>query len=107
MVEIKSVALYTRVSTEDQVRDGTSLQVQEEFLRAFALRQGWQVAELYMDDGYSGYYMERPALKRLLDDAQKGKFDCVLFYKLDRFSRNLKDALNTESALAAYNVGHP
>ena len=67
------VALYTRVSTEDQAREGTSLEVQKEFLVSYAQREGWDIPEVYIDDGYSGYSMERPALRKLLADAKKEK----------------------------------
>lgn len=93
-------ALYIRVSTEDQARDGYSLAVQKDYLIDFAKRQDWQVHhtdsknKIYEDDGYSGYSLERPALTQLLEDAHARKFDLVLVYKLDRFSRRLRDFLN-------------
>ena len=68
------VSLYTRVSTEDQAREGTSLEVQSEFLVEFAKRQGWDVFDIYVDDGYSGNLRDRPALNRLFYDARKKKF---------------------------------
>ena len=54
------VALYIRVSTEDQVREGTSLEVQREFLESYAKREGWEIYypekdRIYTEDGYSGY----------------------------------------------------
>lgn len=95
------VALYTRVSTEDQAREGYSLSVQKDYLLEFASKQGWEVvppvqkkSTVYEDDGYSGYSMDRPALNRLLQDARSGKFNLILVYKLDRFSRRLRDILN-------------
>lgn len=94
------VALYTRVSTEDQAREGYSLEVQSEYLSNFAKRENWQVysaegnSKAYEDDGYSGYSLDRPAFEALMNDARKKKFDLILVYKLDRFSRRLKDILN-------------
>jgi len=88
------VAIYTRVSTEDQAREGTSLEVQKEFLVNYAKREGWEVVEIYVDDGYSGYSIERPALKKMLSDVKKKKFDMILVHKIDRFSRNLRELLN-------------
>ncbi len=55
------VALYTRVSTEDQAREGYSLDVQRDYLIDFAKREGWEIqfvdrkSKLYQDDGRSGY----------------------------------------------------
>jgi len=99
------VAIYLRVSTEDQVREGYSLEVQEENLKAYAEREQHQVYKVYRDDGISGYTKERPALIKLLQDAKDNKFDLVIVYKLDRFSRNLRDLLNIVEELSAYNVG--
>lgn len=93
------VALYTRVSTEDQAREGFSLEVQRTYLLQYAKNFGWEVfcsmsgSDVYMDDGYSGGSMDRPALQRLLFDARNKQFDLVLVYKQDRLSRKLKDLL--------------
>jgi len=104
------VALYTRVSTEDQVKEGTSLTVQREALENFVAREsGWEIyypepGKIYEDDGYSGYSMDRPALRRLLIDARQKKFDLILSYKIDRFSRNLRDLLNLVDELDTYKI---
>lgn len=103
------VALYTRVSTEDQVKEGTSLEVQREFLVSYAKREGWEIyypeaGKIYEDDGYSGYTRERPALKKLFADAKKKKIDMVLVHKIDRFSRNLRDLLNLVDELEYLNI---
>lgn len=93
-------ALYIRVSTEDQAREGHSLGVQKDYLVDFAKREGFEICfadskgAVYMDDGYSGYSLERPAMNQLLEDARAKKFDLILVYKLDRFSRRLRDILN-------------
>ncbi len=102
-------AIYTRVSTEDQVREGYSLEVQREYLLDFAKRNGWDVCapkgqQVYHDDGISGYSMERPALQQLLIDARQKKFDLVLVYKLDRFSRRLKDLLEIVDQLDSWDI---
>jgi len=72
------VALYTRVSTEDQAREGFSLEVQREYLESFAKREGLEIFKVYQDDGISGYSTELPALKELLKAAKEKKFDLVL-----------------------------
>lgn len=106
------VALYTRVSTEDQAREGFSLEVQRDFLLKYAKDQGWDVfcgisgAKVYQDDGVSGYTLDRPALKRLLADAGKRQFDLTLVYKQDRLSRNLKDMLNLLDQFARWGIGY-
>lgn len=106
------VALYTRVSTEDQAREGFSLEVQHDFLIKFAKDQGWQIvcsipnSQVYQDDGVSGYTLERPALRTLLRDGQKHMFDLVLVYKQDRLSRNLREMLNLLEQLAQWSIGY-
>ncbi|TRZ48790.1 recombinase family protein [bacterium] len=99
------LALYIRVSTEDQAKEGYSLEVQREYLESFAKREGLEIFKVYQDDGISGYSTERPALKELLKAAKEKKFDLVLVYKIDRFSRNLKDLLNLGDELSTYGVG--
>ena len=63
-------AIYIRVSTEDQAKEGYSLEVQREYLESFAKREGLEIYKVYQDDGISGYSTERPALKELLKDAR-------------------------------------
>jgi site-specific DNA recombinase len=103
------VALYTRVSTDEQAKEGYSLEVQREYLEDFAKRQGWEVyypqeGKIYADD-ITGYTLDRPALKQLLLDARRKKFDSVLVYKIDRFSRKLKDMLNLIDELEDMGIG--
>jgi len=50
-----SVAIYIRVSTEDQVKEGYSLEVQREYLESFAKRASFEIVRIYQDDGISGY----------------------------------------------------
>ncbi len=98
------VAVYIRVSTEDQAREGYSLAVQREYLEDFAKREGYEVYKVYCDDGVSAYSTRRPALQELLADAKAKRFELVIAYKLDRFSRNLKDLLNLVDELSGYGV---
>jgi site-specific DNA recombinase len=99
------VGIYIRVSTEDQAREGYSLEVQREYLEEFANREGYEVFKVYCDDGISAYSTRRPALQELLADAKTNRFALVLVYKIDRFSRNLKDLLNLVDELSSNGVG--
>ncbi|MED1786527.1 recombinase family protein [Brevibacillus laterosporus] len=85
------VGTYRRVSTEMQREDGVSLQTQDERLNAFIQSQGWALVEDYADEGYSAKNMDRPALKRLIEDIKRQKIDVVLVYRLDRFVRSVSD----------------
>src|SRR3989339_1803509 len=98
-------AIYTRVSTEDQVREGYSLEVQREYLLNYAKQQGYEVFEVYSDEGISAGTTDRPALQKLLKDAKAKQFELVIVYKIDRFSRRLKDLIGLVDQLASYGVG--
>ena len=89
------MAIYIRWSTDDQ-GEGTTLDVQLDACRAFMQSQGWRFdADLiYIDDGYSGGNMERPALTRLRAAVQQGQVECVVLFKIDRLSRNVVDTVN-------------
>ncbi len=65
------IGIYIRVSTEDQTKEGYSLEVQCEYLKSFAKREGLEISKVYQDNGISGYITERPALKELLKDAKE------------------------------------
>lgn len=104
MSKIKSI-LYIRVSTEDQAKEGYSLEVQREFLESFAKREGFEIFQVYCDEGISAYSTRREALQQLIKDAKDRKFELVLVYKIDRFSRKLKDLLNLVDELSSYGVG--
>lgn len=86
-------AVYVRVSTEEQARDGYSCEAQRRECAAFCARQGWDVVDVYADEGYSAKSMARPAVRRLLADARAGTLDVVVVWKLDRFSRRQLDTL--------------
>jgi site-specific DNA recombinase len=86
-------AIYVRVSTDDQV-DGYSLTTQEEACRKYAELKGWQVADVYKDEGYSGTTLQRPELIRMLADAKDGLLDVICVWKCDRFTRKTRDFLN-------------
>src|SRR3989338_6884043 len=100
-----NIAIYIRVSTEDQAKEGYSLEVQREYLESFATREGYEIFKVYCDDGISAYSTRRPALQALLADAKAKRFELVLVHKIDRFSRNLKDLLMLVDELSSYGVG--
>lgn len=89
------IALYIRVSTDRQAEEGYSIEVQKERLEAFTKTLDGQVSyEFYIDDGFSGASLERPAMHRLIEDTKKGNLTHVCVYKLDRLSRSQKDTLH-------------
>lgn len=93
MKSINKVAIYVRVSTTSQAEEGYSIEEQIDKLESYCKIKDWTVYKVYTDGGFSGSNTERPALERLIKDADKKKFDTVLVYKLDRLSRSQKDTL--------------
>ena len=88
--------MYCRVSSDERLdQEFNSIDAQREAGHAFILSQraeGWiEVAEDYDDPGYSGGNTERPGLKRLMGDIQRGQVDMVVVYKIDRLTRSLAD----------------
>lgn len=68
--------------------------------------QGWELTKTYVDDGYTGTNLRRPAMQKLLQDAQGRAFDVVLVWRLDRLSRRQLDVLRViEDALAPAGIG--
>ena len=75
-------------------------------LRAFAATQGWKVVHEYVDRA-TGKHSDREQFQRLFENASKGKFDLVLFWSLDRFSREgVLETLNHLQRLSVYGVGY-
>ena len=99
------VALYLRVSSEDQ-RDRETIEIQREFLEQYCELFEVDVAEVYADDGISGTVSlhERPEGARLLRDAGEGKFRTVLVSKLDRLGRSLLVIVDAHDRLDSVGV---
>lgn len=89
----KRVFVYVRVSTTEQAEEGYSLGEQQERLAKYCEAMDWQLVKVYTDGGYSGANMDRPALKEMISEVEKGKADIVLVDKLDRLSRSQFDTL--------------
>lgn len=87
-----TVACYCRVSTENQI-ENYSIDEQRERLEAFCKAKDWSKPAMFIDPGFSGGTLERPALRSLLEDIRRGRFGTVVVYKLDRLSRSQKDTL--------------
>lgn len=93
MEKIQRVAIYIRVSTEEQALHGYSLDAQESTLIEYAEQHGYKIVGIYRDEGFSA---RKPAIKRkkmqeLLADVEAGKMDMILFTKLDRWFRSVKE----------------
>lgn len=103
---MERVALYARVSSQEQSRHGLSLAEQERSLEEYAKANNLQVIDKYIDAGISARkkYTHRPELLRLLDDVRVGKIDTILFIKLDRWFRSLPDYYEVQKILDEHHV---
>jgi DNA invertase Pin-like site-specific DNA recombinase len=92
------VALYMRVSTEDQENENQDLRLQE-----VAQVRGWDIVETFQDKE-SGGKRSRPGLDAMISGARKGQFNAVLAVKVDRIARSLQDLLEIAGTLGSYGV---
>ena len=101
--------IYTRKSTEEGLeQEFNTLDAQRDSAEAYIRSQredGWvALPDRYDDGGYTGANMERPALKKLLQDARDGLIDCVMVYKVDRLTRSLLDFARIMEVLDKHGV---
>jgi DNA invertase Pin-like site-specific DNA recombinase len=94
------VALYARVSTQDQ-----DPEVQLAALRHHVAQRGWELSEEFVDQGLSGAHERRPALDRLMKAAWTGQFQVVLVWRFDRFARSVKHLVTALETFRSLHVG--
>lgn len=99
------IAIYCRVSTDDQQERGT-IENQIEFAQKYCDLHELSIFKIYKEDGVSGTIAleDRPVGKQLLKDAKNKKFDTLLLYKLDRLGRSARITLNSIHTLEELNV---
>ena len=97
-------AIYDRVSTELQAKEGLSLDAQKEALTDYAVSHGYEIVDYYADEGLTARkkMQNRKDLMRLLRDVEADRIDLILVTKLDRWFRNIKDYHNTQAILEAH-----
>lgn len=95
------VFLYIRVSSEEQAKHGYSLDAQEDALKSFCNKNNHVILGIYRDEGISGRkpYTKRPAMVQLLADLERVHPDIILFTKLDRWFRNIKEYYRVQDIL--------
>lgn len=99
------VAIYCRLSREDGNEESQSISSQKEILTDYVTKQGWNIVDIYIDDGFSGTNFERPDFKRLLVDIEIGKIDIVITKDLSRLGRNyIQTGYYTEEFFPEHNV---
>jgi DNA invertase Pin-like site-specific DNA recombinase len=103
---------YLRVSTEDQAREGFSLDAQRARIRAYCSAKGYTLLHEFVDDGYSGRTTNRPAFQELMEAVREGvpgdggreRVDAVVVARFDRLNRNLYDFLATQREMQRHKV---
>ena len=103
---MKRVALYVRVSTQEQKNHGLSVDSQIVALRDFCKEQNYTDITIYNDAGISARkrYTRRPALLQLIEDIKANKIDLILFTRLDRWFRSVSDYYEVQRILDEYSV---
>jgi len=91
----EKAVIYCRLSKEDgdkveKDNSSESIQNQKLLLIEHAIKNGWQIHEIYTDDDYSGLDRDRPAFNKMLEDAEQGKFNIILCKNQSRFSRDIE-----------------
>lgn len=104
--KILRAALYPRVSTEEQVLHGFSLDTQEEALIQYAQEHGYKIVGIYRDEGFSARkpVLKRKVMQELLADVEAGKIDIILFTKLDRWFRSVGEYHKVQTVLDKHRV---
>jgi DNA invertase Pin-like site-specific DNA recombinase len=95
------VAIYARVSTEDQAKEGFSLSAQIERLRSYCEARNWKIFKEYVDDGYSGRDIRRPAYQKMMEEIDN--WDVLLVLKMDRIHRNSRNFMEMMDTLRKHN----
>ena len=98
--------LYIRVSTEEQVLHGYSLDAQREALTKYAQEHSYYIVDYYVDEGLSARksYTKRGEFMRMLNDVKNNRLDLILIIKLDRWFRSVKDYYKVQEILEAHHV---
>lgn len=95
------VACYARVSTVEQAMHGYSIEAQVSMMKEYCEKNRMKIVDNYIDAGHSGSLppLKRPAMKRLLEDVEAGKIDKIIFVKIDRWFRSVKEYFKTQEIL--------
>ena len=97
--EFKKVAIYARVSTDEQAERDLSIPFQLERCRYHAQGKGWEVVKEFVDAGESARTDKRPEFQKMITAARAKEFDVILIHKFDRFARNDYDFITYEKEL--------
>jgi site-specific DNA recombinase len=102
----KRAVIYCRVSTKEQVEEGNSLSTQEKICREYSLKHGYDIADIFVEQGESAKTQNRPELRRMMAycASKKNNISVAIAYKIDRISRNTDDYSQIRIVLKKYGV---
>jgi site-specific DNA recombinase len=104
-IDQRDIGIYTRVSTDEQAREGLSLDDQKHRLESYCHAMGWnQPIRFFIDEGESAKNLERPQLQLLMEEVKENNLSRVIVTKLDRLSRKLSDLLALIDLFQSYKV---
>lgn len=104
-LKLLHVAVYVRVSSDEQAERGDSIRDQKErAVKYIDDHKNMVLQDIYLDDGVSGQKIDRDDFTRLINNVKDGKIDLIIFTKLDRWFRSLRHYLNTQAILEKYNA---
>ena len=96
-------AIYVRVSTEEQAKEGYSIRAQIDKLKSYIEIKDWSFYKVYADEGISGKNItDRPAMNELIADIKAGRVNNVLVYKIDRLTRSTRDLIDLTDIFREY-----
>ena len=101
---MKSVIIYTRVSTEDQAREGVSLIAQREACAMLCKLRGYADHDAVEDAAQSAKNLNRPGIARILKGVEAGEVKTLVVWRLDRLTRNLRDLLDMVATFDLHKV---
>jgi len=103
---IQRCGIYIRVSTSEQMMHGKSLEAQKDYLSQYAASHNMTIAGVYADEGKTARkeLKKRKAIHSLLADVKAGKIDVILFWRLDRWFRNMSDFYKVQEILDEHGV---
>ena len=102
----KKAVVYCRVSTKEQADEGGSLSTQEKICKDYAIKNGYEIVDIFIEQGESAKNANRTELKRLLSICtnKKSNIKAVIVYKIDRVARNIDDYRQIRLLLKSYGI---
>ena len=103
--ELLRISAYVRVSSDSEELENSLENQTQHYLEYIQSRPDWKLGEIYIDEGISGFYENRPSFQRMLEDARLHKFDLLIVKSISRFARNTETTLKATRELKRLGIG--